>query len=153
MPFTDDVITINSAGLTIATTAYTAGDVVGTIFTATGFASTSGGTGILTGVTLIDDGDVLGACTAYCLTATATVTNNSAWAPSDAEAATMVPNGRLDFPPPDDLGANRVAATPLWVPYKCVATSLWFVLITRTANAVFTAVDDVHLIFAITQTS
>lgn len=153
MAYVDGVVEIVSAGLTIVTTTYSIGDVVGNIFTASGFASASGGTGILTAANLIDDGDVLGACSAYTLTATASVTNNSPWTPSDAEGNTLVPNGRIDFPPPDDLGGIRTAATPLWVPYKCAATSLWFVVITRTANAVFTAVDDVHLWLAFTQTS
>jgi hypothetical protein len=155
MAYVDDVKEIVSAGLTIATTAYSIGDVVGTIFTTTGFASANAGTGVLTAATLVDDGDVLGQCSVYTLTATASVTNNSPWTPTDTEANTLVPNGRIDFPPPDDLGGVRTAATPLWVPYKTAAgsTSLWFVVITRTANAVFTAVDDVHLWLAFAQTS
>jgi hypothetical protein len=153
---TDDVVTIQSGGLTTATTAYTSGDVVGNVFTSSAFAAAAAGTGIITAVSMVDVGDVMGAATLYGYTATLTGGgNNNAFAPSDAEQLTMIPNGRIDLPPTDDLGANRQSSTPCWVPYKCGggSTSLFFILVTRTGNAVFTAVTDISLILAITKTS
>lgn len=154
MAITDVEVNITSDGLTLATTAYTAGDCVDNIHTATGFGSGASGTGYITSVVLVDDGDVLGACTLYMFNATVSVTDNAAFAPSDADADNCI--GVIDIPPAQDMGANRIAQAITngpW-PFKCGATSaLFFVLVTRTNNAIFTANDDVHLRFNVTQTS
>jgi len=144
---------IVSDGLTTATTTYASGDCLDNVHTASGFASANGGTGVITAHAMVDDGDVLGAITIYVYDTTISVTDNSAFAPSDADADNYV--GRIDIPPPDDLGANRAAWTPCWVPFKCTgsSTSLFFIAVTRTANAVFAATDDLHLRFLVTQTS
>jgi len=152
---TDVELNIVSDGLTTATTAYTAGDCLDNVHTATGFASANGGTGLITNVTLIDDGDVLGATTLYVFNATVSVTDNAAFAPSDTDAGNIL--HEINIPWPADLGSNRMAQALKdgpW-PFKCggSTTALFFVLVTRSANAVFAAVDDIHLRFDVTQTS
>jgi hypothetical protein len=110
---TDDVVTIQSGGLTTATTAYTSGDVVGNVFTSSAFAAAAAGTGIITAVSMVDVGDVMGAATLYGYTATLTGGgNNNAFAPSDAEQLTMIPNGRIDGDVHDGCSAHDGAELP-----------------------------------------
>jgi hypothetical protein len=60
-------IAVLSAGLTIATTAYTAGDQVGTMFTFANAARVTGGTGLITGITLSDESDIIGVLPDACI--------------------------------------------------------------------------------------
>lgn len=139
-----------SGGLTIATTAYTAGDQVGTEFTMAGAARYSGGTGRLVGVQLIDVNDVIGAYDVVITRAAMTglAGNNSPWAnTTDAQAVKLI--DVLSLGGAVDLGGFRFArAMGLNIPYDCSGgTSLYATLITREDHAIFTAVTDLTLVF------
>ena len=139
-------IAVTSAGLTIATTAYTAGDQVGTIFTFANAARITSGGGIITGVRLIDAGDVLGAVDVVFFDSTATLAaDNAAFSLSDADALKVV--GLVQLAGSYDLGPNRLCqAFNLAVPFALSGgTSLFAALITRTANPIFSAVGDIQL--------
>lgn len=155
MALTDVEVNLISDGLTTATTAYTAGDCLDNVWTGSGFAAANAGTGWIQSVTLVDDGDVLGAVDLVVLNATISITDNAAFAPADADSDNVL--HVIPIPPAFDWGSNRIADASLggpW-PFKCAAgtTALFFALVTRTGNAVFVAVDDVHLRFNVTQTS
>lgn len=140
-------ISVQSAGLTTATTAYTAGDQVGTLFTLANAAQTSGGTGYITGVTLVDASDVIGAFDVVLFDSTVTLaSDNAAFSISDADALKIVALVQLSGA--FDLGNNRLAqAVNLSVPYTCSGgTSLYAALITRSANSFFGATTALQLI-------
>lgn len=136
---------VMSDGLTIITTAYTIGDCLDNVHTLADAGIAAGGSGMIHSATMVDDGDVMGASIVHIYTATLTVTNNAAFAPSDADAANKV--GEIWLPTPRDLGGVRDCHVQLQIPYVCAGGSadLFAVWETRTANAVFTAVDDLHL--------
>jgi hypothetical protein len=139
-----------SGGLTIATTAYSINDVVGNEFSWTSAVSGTGLAGMIVSAQLLDQGDVLGACDLYLFRATTGISaNNAAFAPSDANNLLRV--GIIQFPAPIDQGANRAADWMGTQTIKCNATTLFGILVTKTANAVFTAVTDVVISLGIWQ--
>lgn len=133
-------ISVASAGLTTATTTYTAGDQVGTLFTISNAARFTGGGGIITGITVIDASDVIGPLDLVIFDSSVTLAgDNAVFAISDADALDVVAVVQLIGG--IDIGNNRIAqAVNLAVPYICNGgTSLYASIITRTANAVFAA--------------
>lgn len=139
-------IAVTSAGLTIATTAYTAGDQVGTIFTFANAARITSGGGIITGVRLIDAADVIGAVDVVFFDSTVTLAgDNAAFAISDADALKCI--GLVQLAGAYDIGNNRLCqAFNLAVPFALSGgTSLFAAIITRTANTFFSAVGDIQL--------
>lgn len=135
---------LTSSGLTTATTAYSIGDALGTIFELTSAVRASGGSGMITGLSLLDEGDVLSTVDCYISKASISQTDNSAFAPSDSDARNIM--YRVRFPPPEDLGGNRfVSLDSLGLQFYSSATSLWFTLVTQSANAVFAAASDIKL--------
>lgn len=140
-------ISVASAGLTTATTSYTAGDQVGTQFTLANAAQTTGGTGYITGVTLVDAADIIGAYDIVFFDSTVTLAaDNAAFAISDADALKIVAVVQLNGA--YDIGNNRVAqAYNLSIPYTCSGgTSLFAALITRGAHTFFGAVGNLQVI-------
>lgn len=140
-------ISVQSAGLTTATTAYTAGDTLGNQFTIANAARTSGGSGYITGVTLIDAADIIGAVDVVFFDSTVTLaSDNAAFSISDADALKVV--GVVQLAGAYDIGANRVAqAINLAVPYTCSGgTSLFAGLITRSGHTFFGAATNLQLI-------
>lgn len=122
------------------TTAYTSGDVVGVVLTFTNFALQTGGAGLITGAVYQDDSDVMGAMDMFLFHTTVTTqgADNAAYAISDAENDTC--RGVIQFPPPIDVGGARLGVVSgLSIPVHAAATSLFGVLVTRSANAVFAA--------------
>ena len=84
-------IAVDSGGLTTATTAYSAGDQVGTQFTLANAARASGGTGLIVGCSLTDATDIVGAYDVAIFRASATAaTDNAAFSISDADAKNLV---------------------------------------------------------------
>lgn len=145
-------LTVTSAGLTIATTAYTSGDQVGTVFTFTPAISQVGMGIDIVGALLLDEGDVLAACDLVLFTGAAAPTlagDNNPFAISDADARNI--RGLLTWTTGDvlDIGNNRFGqwrptmgpTNPIYMP----TNTLYGALITRSANAVFTAVTDVRI--------
>lgn len=137
------LLSVTSSGLTIVTTAYTSGDVLGVQYTIASCAQAAAGTGTIYSALSLDEGDVMAASQLYIFDTTTTpAADNSPWAPTDAEMRTLV--GIINFPPGDDVGGSRISFTQCQIPYQCAAasTSLFVVHVTRSANAVFTAVGD-----------
>lgn len=149
MPWTPTVATVASAGLTTSVTNYSSGDQLGTEMTLPAVAGTNNGFGVITGVSLVDDGDVMGSCELWIFSdATTEAADNAAAAWSDADAALIVPGCPIFIPAPIDVGGARVGAVSnLWIPFQSGAghDDLFCDLVTRSNNAFFAAVDDLHL--------
>lgn len=139
-------IVVTSGGLTTASTAYTAGDQVGTQFTMANAARASGGTGTIVGVTLISAADIIGAYDVVVAKESISLaSDNAAYAISDADANKLV--GVISLVGSYDIGNNRIAqAWNLAVPYLCTGgTSLYCGLITRAGHTFFGATTDLQL--------
>lgn len=139
-------IVVASGGLTTASTAYSAGDQVGTQFTFANAARSSGGTGTIVGCTLVSAADITGAYDVVIAKESISLaSDNAAYAISDADAAKLV--GVIQLPVAWDLGANRIGqAFNLAIPYLCTGgTSLYAGLITRADHTFFGAVTDLQL--------
>jgi hypothetical protein len=139
-------IAVDSGGLTIATTAYSIGDQVGTQFTLANAARVSGGTGLITSVILTSAADIIGAYDVIFTRSSITLAaDNAAYAISDTDAKAVV--GIVQLAGAFDIGNNRVAqALNLAVPYDCSGgTSLYASLVTRVAHTFFAAVTDLQL--------
>lgn len=140
-------VSVQSAGLTTATTAYTAGDQVGTQFTLANMARASGGFGYIVGVTLISAADIIGAYDVVFTRASITpAADNAAYAISDSDALNVV--GIAQLSGAFDIGNNRIAqAVNLRMPYDCSGgTSLYATLITRSAHTFFGATGELQLV-------
>ena len=138
---------VTSAGLTIATTAYTTNDTVGTLFTITGMARLTGGTGVITNVRLIDAADIIGAVdVVFFTTAVTLAADNAAFAISDADALNCI--GIVPLAGAYDIGNNRVGQSgPTALPYTTSGgTSIYAGLITRSPHTFFAAVGNLQLI-------
>lgn len=132
--------------LTIATTAYTAGDQVGVMFQFANAARISGGSGMLVGMQLTDAGDVIGAYDiVVCRSNITLAANNAAFAISDTDAKDVI--GIVQLAGAFDIGNNRVAqAFNLAMPYDCSGgTTLYAAAICRVGHAVFAAHTDLQL--------
>jgi hypothetical protein len=142
-------IRVASSGLTTVTTAYTIGDTAGAIMTFAGAARVSGGTGTILSAVLLDKGDVGVDYRLHIYRASVTLSSdNAAWAVSDTDQESLI--GIVSMPTLIDVGANRVATIGnLGLPYDCAATSLFVGIETRTANAVYAAATDLHLILTL----
>lgn len=140
-------VSVQSGGLTTASTAYSAGDQVGNQFTIAGAARASGGYGYITGVTLISAADIIGPFDVVFFDSSVTLAaDNAAFAISDADALKIV--GIAALSGAYDIGNNRVAqAQNIRIPYQCSGgTSLYAGLITRAGHTFFGAVGDLQLI-------
>jgi hypothetical protein len=127
------------------TGAYAINEVVGSIWSASGFALTNGGHGFFTGFTMIDLSIVFGSASIYVWDTTISQTDATAFAPSDAEMLTY--QTRIDLPSLTTLTSNRESSTSGFWPYHCAAgsTSLYFTVVTRNAFTNFTATSDLRL--------
>lgn len=137
---------VTSGGLTTATTAYTAGDQVGTQFTITGAARASGGTGTIVGVTLTDETDIIGAYdVVFSRSSITPAADNAAFSISDGDAVNVV--GVVSLAGSYDLGLNRIAqAFNLAIPYDASGgTSIYANLICRVGHTFFGATTSLKL--------
>jgi hypothetical protein len=133
-------IAVGVTGVTTATTAYVAGDQVGTQITLANAARLSGGSGTIVGATLIDQSDIIGAYDLVIFDSSVTLAaDNAAFAISDADSLKIV--ALIQLAGAFDLTNNRVAqAYNLAIPYVCSGgTSLFAALITRAGHTFFTA--------------
>lgn len=139
-------VTVASGGLTTATTAYTAGDQVGTQFTIAGVARATGGAGTIVGVSLVDASDVIGPFDVVFFDSSATLAaDNAAFAISDTDALKIV--GLVQLSGAYDLTNNRLAqAFNIAIPYVCNGgTSIYAALITRSGHTFFGATTALQL--------
>ena len=139
-------IAVASAGLTIATTAYVAGDIVGTQFTLANAARASGGTGVITSVILTSEADIIGPYDVVFTRESTTISADNAAASLDAANIVKV-IGMVQLAGAFDLGATRIAqAYNIALPYDCSgSTNLYAHLITRAGHTFFAAIDDLQL--------
>ena len=133
-------ISVGVTGVTTATTAYVAGDQVGTLVTVANAARVTGGGGMIVGVTLIDQSDIIGAYDVVFFDSTVTLAaDNAAFAISDADSLKIVAIAQLagSF----DITNNPIAqAYNVAIPYVCSGgSSLYAALICRTGHTFFTA--------------
>lgn len=135
---------VASAGLTTATTAYTAGDVLGTGWEFTNFARAAGGSGLILGAALLDKADITSTVDLYLASAAITFgADNAAPSISDTDAEKLL---QVISIPLEDLGGSRFGAlSGLSVPYVCDATSLFVYAVTRVAHTFFGAATDLRL--------
>lgn len=131
-------IAVQSTGLTTASTAYVSGDQVGNEFTFANAARSSGGTGLITGVTLTDEQGIIGAYDVVITRASVTpAADNAAYSLSAVDARNVVAVVQLTGA--HDLGvANWAGAFNLAIPYDCSGgTSLFATLICRFGHTFF----------------
>jgi len=140
-------ISVQSAGLTTATTAYTAGDQVGNQITLAGAARANGGGGMIVGVSLISAADIIGPFDVAIFDSSVSLAaDNAAFLISDADSLKLV--ALIQLAGAFDIGGNRIAqAQNLAVPYVCDSggSSLFAALITRATHTWFGAVGDLQL--------
>lgn len=147
-PFTSR-LTFATTSLTIAATAYTAGDTLGTILTVANAARTSGGTGVIRGLRMLDKGDVTGMIDVLFFRSTVTLAlDNAVFAISDADADAFIGMVTVNMV---DIGNNRVGNVNCFMPYDCAATSLFVAMITRTGHTFFAANADLNGVLYIQQ--
>lgn len=141
-------VAVQSGGLTTATTAYTAGDQLGTMFNLTGMARANGGGGTIVGVTLTSAADIIGAVDVVLFRANITLAaDNAAFAISDTDVLEFA--GLIQLTGAWDIGNNRVAQQfNLSVPYVCGSstTTLYAALVTRSAHTFFGAATNLELV-------
>lgn len=142
-------IGVDSAGLTTSTTNYTSGDTLGTELTFANAANVSGWGGVITGAVLVDKalkvntGDV----DLFIFSAASTPSADNAaanWA--DDDQSNLI--GVIKFATADWRSVANNATNSQngqSITYDCAATSLFGVLVTRQANAFFTAVGDLRV--------
>jgi hypothetical protein len=146
MAIANKTLTVTSGGLTTASTAYSANDQVGTIFTFTNFGTGSGLGGILMSVRLDDETDIIGQYSVVVYSASVTpAADNAAFAVSDADSQLQVGPGPIWLGPVSDNGANRTAGWTGSIPYNCAATSLFALLRTDGSHTFFGATTSLKL--------
>jgi hypothetical protein len=139
-------VQVVSGGLTTASTAYSAGDQVGTQFTIANAARASGGTGTIVGATLLDKADIAGGYNLWVFRASVTpASDNAAVSFSDTDMESLV--GIIPLAGPYDGGANKfLQAQGIGFPYDCSGgTSLYVNLQTSIGHTFFGAVTDLVL--------
>lgn len=140
-----DLITlqVSSAGLTTATTAYVAGDQLGSEITVASAALYSGGSGQILSVNLIDYAKVVGAVDIFVFNAASTPAADNA-ANSWADQTGLM--GVINLPSPLASANQSVATvTNVGLGYVCAASSLFLNLVTRSGHTWFGAATDLKL--------
>lgn len=144
-------IEVNSAGLTTASTTYTAGDQEGTELTFADAARVSGQGGVVVSAVLLDKPKVLSGTPAEIdlLLFASSVTgasDNAAFDDSDTDMGEYV--GRIKFYAADWLATASNATNErhgLSIGYVCDATSLFGILVGRTNHNFYSAATDLRV--------
>lgn len=144
-------ITATSAGLTTATTSYVLDDQLGTILSWASAVRASGGTGTITGATLLDKAAVVQAVDLYLFNQSVTLAADNAQADfSDADMDSCM--GVIAFPPPTKAKtgttpSNTIATiSGLGMPFECSgSTTLYGALVTRSGHGFFAAAGDLKV--------
>lgn len=140
-------VSVASAGLTIATTAYTDGDQLGTIFT---FAPSGAPANLMImSATLIDAANVIGAADLFLFDRSVTLPADNVAGPAVSDADALFSQGVIEFPYPKLAGNNRIShIDSLALPIKpnVAATGFFGALVTRSAHTFFGAVGNLQVI-------
>ena len=139
-------IVVNSANLTTATTAYTAGDTLGLASsvpaTFSSAARVSGGTGIIRGIYVLDKADITGVVTVFIFRASVTLAaDNAAWSVSDTDMESCILRQQISM---TDEGNQRVGFWSGYTPFDCNASDLFVGMRTDTAHTFFGAASDIR---------
>lgn len=143
---------INSSGLTTATTAYTAGDVLGAGWTVPNAAKASGGTGRIVGVTMVDYSDIVASVTLYFFDSSVTFGSDNA-GPSISDADSLKAVGAPLTVYLNDVGSTRIGGVDsISIPYYCSGgTDLYVYAVTNVGHTFFGAATDLKLRVALTR--
>jgi hypothetical protein len=142
---------VTSAGLTVATTAYTSGDTAGTEMTFANAARTSGFGGVIASATLFDLSqkvNLIGVELWLFSAASTPSADNAANSWSDANIALLQGVVKFDAASWAVSALNSVnVQTNVGIAYKCAATSLFGVFVLRgvPAGNFFSAVGDLQV--------
>ena len=143
-------IQVQSAGLTIATTAYTANDQLGTQLTFANAVRQNGATGVIQSATLLDQAAVIGAVDLYLFDRSVTLAgDNVAAAFSDADMLFCL--GIISFPAPQGGTGNSISTVVSGLGIMPSATSLFGALVTRSGHTFFGAVTNLAVSLHILQ--
>lgn len=149
MTVANKTLQVASGGLTTATTAYSAGDQVGTIFTFANFGTSSGLGGLLGAAELYDETKIIGAYSLFVFSATVSLAaDNAAFAISDPDAQLLLPGFPVQLGAIYDLANNREGSWQGSVPYNCGATSLFAALRADVGHTFFGATTSLKLSLA-----
>ncbi len=136
-------VTATSTGLTIATTPYSDGDILGAEMSWDMGTNTYG---LILGATLVDAADITGAVDLYLFDrSVAFGTDNLA--PTISDADVLFTMGKIAFPFPDDFGSSRLATVDsIALPVKANASGIIYGrLVTRSAHTFFAAVGNLEV--------
>lgn len=133
-------VAVASTGLTTATTAYTAGDQVGAVFTFTLTNKT-----IILGGILSDKAAIVGAMTLWLFNSSPTpAADNAAFSISDADALNVI--GTIEFPYPKTSSAlNRTGSIDSLGATSGGSTTIYGLLVTESAHTFFGAAGDIQI--------
>lgn len=143
---TVSVTQITSGGLTTATTAYSANDQVGTQFTVTGMAVSTGLGGVLTDIMLNDESAIIGQYRFWVTKSTVTpAADNAAFSLSDGDSEVQISSGPFASGGVSSGVNNFTVSWNGAVTYLCAATSLFVNLQTLAAHTFFGATTSLKL--------
>jgi hypothetical protein len=149
------VITATASGLTTATTAYTAGDMLGSELTLTSMASATAGRGVITGITIEDHSKLIGSVTLYIGTAATTpAADNAANSWSDANMRLITAGGVIwtSGTPISSALNSALYAGNLWLPFSTTSSANLFLnVVTNTGHTFFGAATDIQYSFHVLQ--
>lgn len=145
-----DEIVVASTGLTVASTAYTDGDILGAEMT---FLLPSSATrAIVISASLVDKADITGAVDLFLFDRAVTFGTDNA-APSISDADLLFNLGIIEFPYPKDVGGARLTTIDsLALVVKANASSnIYGRLVTRSGHTFFGAAGDLQVRLAISK--
>lgn len=130
-------VTTVSSGLTIATTSYTDGDVLGALMQ---WDMGTAAYGLILGAVITDESDIIGAVDLFLFDRSVTFGTDNA-APSISDADNIFSLGMIEFPFPKDVGGCRVASVDsLAIPVNANASGIIYGgLVTRSAHTFFSS--------------
>lgn len=143
-------VTATSSGLTILTTAYSDGDVLGALLQ---WDMGTNAYGLILGAVLTDESDIIGAVDLFLYDRSVTFGTDNA-APSISDADNIFALGSIAFPFPKDVGGARMSSIDsIALPVQANASGIIYGgLVTRSAHTFFSAggVDslNVRLLFS-----
>lgn len=157
MAWAPKLVTGTSGSLTTSVTAYSTGDQLGGEITLTSMATGNAGYGVITGITVLDEADVMGGFDIFLWQDTTTpASDNAAAAWSDADARKIVPGFPISMPAPVDVGGARLSPVQnLWIPFQTGSShaNLYCDLVTRSNNSFFAAATDLKVYVSLLQYS
>lgn len=141
-------VQVASAGLTTATTAYTAGDQLGSVMTFAGASFVTGGAGVILDVSITDYSKITGAIELWIFSATPAGIGSDNAAITFTDTTSCV--GTIYVPAPSQSALSSVATiTNVNLTYTCAATSLFVVMVTQSGHTFFGAATDLKVMLGL----